>query len=90
VFLPELPRKRATRIIRSTAPPTIHTQGWAYHSVVVDVVSVVVVLLLVTVLSCAHKKVLIRLNKKTTQSLKMTLLQILFITVDLMNNEIAK
>jgi hypothetical protein len=89
VSLPEFPRIRATRIIINTAPPTIHTQGWAYHSVVVVVVVSVVTLLLEEVLSCAHKEILMKLNKKITQSLKI-LLQFLFITVDLINNEISK
>ena len=88
--LPELLRVRATSIKINAAPPAIHTQGWAYHSVVVVVVSVVVTLLLETVLSCAHKRVLIKLKKNITESLKMILLQILFITVDLMNDKMSK
>jgi hypothetical protein len=82
----ELPRTSATIIIKSTAPPTIHTQGWVYHSVVVVVVSVVVTLLLETVLSCAHTKVLIRLNKKT----KKIFLQIFFIMFVLMKNKLSE
>jgi hypothetical protein len=55
LVLLEFPLIKAIRIKRKTAPPTTHTQGCVYHSVVV-VVSlriVVVVVLLAPALSCA-------------------------------------
>lgn len=60
----ELPLNKATRMIRKTAPPTIHTQGWVYHSVVVVVSLVTVVLELELVVSCAITQTDVRANTR--------------------------
>ena len=75
----ELPRNNAISMMMNTAPPTIQTHGWAYHSVVVVVVvCVVTVELLEPVLSWANAYALARHNKIIAAILEI-LLQILFI-----------
>ena len=84
----ELLRMRATIMIINTAAPTTHTHGWVYHSVVVVVDSVVVTVVLEPVLSWAHEKTPIILNKKTKANLTMLFILTVFITVVLIGDEI--
>ena len=71
--LDEPPLKSATRMISTTAPPTIHTQGCVYQSVVV-VSDVVVVTFWLTVVSCAHNNADTLLNTSVRNDLKAKLM----------------
>ena len=64
------PRKSATSIISNTAPPTTHTQGWVYHSVVVVELELLCRVVVVPELSCAPAAKEILVNKKKRKYLQ--------------------
>jgi hypothetical protein len=78
----ELPRNRAIKMIRNTAPPTTHTHGCIYQVLVVVVVVEVLVVLTEPVLSCAVATTSIKLDTNTNRSLYAMFTKILFIPVD--------